>query len=478
MKSALSLLIVSSFLLAPFTGLSSVVARAAEDGGKAAISDISGGTAVTDLKQLDKGKWAPDTLTAIKSLIKKNAKKKASYVVFDWDNTCIYPDTEENLFIYQIENLAYKMTPEEFAYAFTHYTDVGVDGNLPIPTDNFDTTYYANTAGEPVNITKIAADCVSDYTYFYNNYRVMNPASAGNMTLAELQATPEFQDFKAKMWFTYGALYEAPFTINIDYTWIMYVMFPGFTSAEIKDLVVKATDWGLARESKKVYFDSPASLPGQAGAVSNTAAGNYWRNCMRLTPEIGGLWETFEDNKIKTYISTASLQDIIEAVATNPKYGYNLPENRVLGMRLKTDSEGRFLCEYDTSGGYTINSIGGKTDNIISILVSKYKANPILIAGDSDGDYPMMSELSGLNNVTMEDNKKPLQMILIINRLKKGNIGELCKIAAAQLDGTVPATTTKVMLQGRDENTGQWIPTEKTLKLGKVYSEENLKLLP
>jgi hypothetical protein len=423
---------------------------------------------------LNKGKWAPKTHDAIKKLIQENAGKKEAYAVFDWDNTCIYPDTEENLFIYQIENLAFKMTPDEFNYAFNHYTDTGRDTNLPIPKDPF-VAPYLSVDGKTINIDPITDDVVADYTYFYNNYRNLNPNAAGNLTLDQIKETDQFKDFKAKMWFTYSALYDS-FAINVSYTWIMYVMFPGLTADEARDLVVKASDWGMSRESKKVYFDSPTTLPGKAGAVSNTNAGNYFRNALRLTPEMGALIETMENNKIPVYISTASLQDIIDAVATHPKYGYNLPEGRVLGMRLKKDEKGRFLPEYDTTGGYTINSVDGKTVNINKILVPKFQANPIMIAGDSDGDYFMMTELSGVNGVKKANEYKPLKLILVVNRLKGGNIGAICKIADAQLSGNV-AGETMVVLQGRDENTGQWIPTEKTLKLGK-FGDENLKLLP
>ncbi len=410
----------------------------------------------------------------LEKLIKNNAGNKNAYAVFDWDNTCVYPDTEENLFVYQMENLAFKMTPEEFKYAFTHYTDTGSVENLAISNENF-VKPYLNVEGKPINISLIAEDCYNDYKFFYDNYKVMNPNAKGNLSLAEIKETDQFKDFKAKMWFTYSALYDS-FAINVSYTWIMYVMFPGFTSEEIRDLVIQASDWGLSRENTKVYFESPISLPGKAGAVSNKAAGNYYRNAMRISSDMGVLIAALEENGIPVYVSTASVQDIIDAVATSPKYGYNLPKDRVLGMRLKKDANGKFLAQYDTSNGYTINSVDGKTVNINNILVNKYKANPIMIAGDSDGDYYMITELSGLNGVKMSNNYEPLQLVLIINRLKGGNVGALCSIAAEQLTGKKSGATT-VVLQGRDENTGLWIPTEKTLKLGK-FGDDNLKLIP
>jgi hypothetical protein len=366
------------------------------------------------------------------------------------------------------------MTPDEFKYSFIHYADNGSRDNLQIPAGNF-VSPYSNANGKPININMIAEDCYNDYKYFYENYRGINTHSINNLSLDKLKQTDQFKDFKAKMWFTYSAL-ESSFSANTAYTWVMFVTYPGFTKQEISKLVVKAMDWGIKRESRKVYFDSPVTLPGKAGAVSNTNAGNYFCNTIRPTHEMGQLFKQLEKNKIHVHICTASMQDIIEVVATTPKYGYNIPKNRVMGLRLKKNAKGRFLPQYNFEGGYAINSLEGKATNINNILVSCYKANPMLIAGDSDGDYYMMTRLSGINGEKMINTYKPIQLILIVNRLKGGNIGKVCKIAAEQLSGENTGAT-RVVLQGRDENFGAWIPTEKTLKLGKS-GLENLKLLP
>jgi phosphoserine phosphatase len=425
-------------------------------------------------KEREISNWAPGTKAAIDSVIKKNAGNKSAYAVFDWDNTSIYADVQDNLFIYQLENLAFKMTPGEFRYSFTHYTDTGYKENLLIPSDNF-VSPYVNVDGKPININLIAEDCYNDYKYFYENYRKINPKSVNNLSLDKLKQTDQFKDFKAKMWFTYSAI-EDSFSPNAAYTWVMYVTYPGFTSEEVKKMVKQAMDWGIKRESKKVYFDSPASLLGKAGAVSNTNAGNYFCNTIRPTHEMGLLFKELEKNNVHTYICTASMQEIIETVATTPKYGYNLPQHHVLGLRLVKDAGGKFLPKYDISGGYTINSMAGKAVNINKILGAKYHANPVMIGGDSDGDYYMMTQLSGLAGEKMINDYKPLQLILVVNRIKGGKIGKICKIAADQLAGESAGATT-VVLQGRDENMGAWIPTEKTLKLGKSGTE-NLKLLP
>ena len=145
----------------------------------------------------DKSNWAPRTKAAIDSVIKINTGNKNAYAVFDWDNTSIYADVQDNLFIYQIENLLFRMTPDEFRYSFIHYADTGSKENLLIPADNF-VTPYLNTDGAPVNINLIAEDCYNDYKYFYDNYRKINSKSVNNISLDKLKQSERFKDFKSK----------------------------------------------------------------------------------------------------------------------------------------------------------------------------------------------------------------------------------------------------------------------------------------
>jgi len=421
-----------------------------------------------------KGNPSPSLQSAVENLIKNNAGNKNAYAVFDWDNTSVYGDVQETLLIYQLENLEFKMTPEQFEYSFTHYGETGHDKNLEIPSDNFDKS-YANTDGKPLNIEIMKKDCAGYYRYFYNNYRKMNPAAKGNISLAQLQKTDEYKDFIAKMWFTYAAIYKS-FSVNAAYTWVMYITAPGYTTSEFHKMVQRGIDWGVKRESKKVYYESPAGIKSEAGAVSNKAVGNYFINTIRMTPEMSSLFKLLMKNGINVYISTASFQEIVDVVATTPKYGYSLTNNHVYGLRLKKDANGKFLPEYDFSGNYTINSMDGKTININNILAAKYKSNPVMIGGDSDGDYYMITELSGLDGVKIKNSYPPVQLILVLNRVKGGNIGKICKIAAEQLDGKQTGAV-RVVLQGRDENKGVWVPEEKTLKLGDS-GEDHYKLVP
>ena len=78
--------------------------------------------------------------------------------------------------------------------------------------------------------------------------------------------------------------------------------------------------------------------------------------------------------------------------------------------------------------------------------------SPLFIAGDSNGDWNMMVDFKGIKR------------ILVVNRLKGGKkIGALSAEAAA----TIGKPNARVLLQGRNENTGLWMPTQYMLKLGR-----------
>ncbi|MDP4196944.1 MAG: haloacid dehalogenase-like hydrolase [Bacteroidota bacterium] len=403
--------------------------------------------------------WAANSKALIDKMIEENSAAKGAYAVFDWDNTSIFGDVEETLFLYQLDNLLFRMTPEEFKYSFTHYADDKTLGNLEIPNDSF-AKLYNDAEGHTVNISLIAKDCCDDFEFLYANSNRMNPKK-GKMSIDEIKQSEQYLDFKAKMWFTYNAIYNS-FNVNMAYSWILYVTAPGFTEKEYKKIIAKAIDNGMKSESKKLFFESPFALKGKGIKISNTCSGNYYKNAIRTTSEISGLFDKLMKNKIQVYICTASLQQVVETFATEKKYGYNLPLGHVLGMRLKKDANGKYLSQYDFSGNYMVNGFKGKSFNINNILVPKYNSNPVMVGGDSDGDYYMMTELSGLNAVKMINNYSPVQLVLVINRNKKGMIGQICSIAEDQMLSGKSSAPAKVVLQGRDETTGYWIPTEKT----------------
>ena len=383
---------------------------------------------------LTPGKWAPNTYKSMQKLIDENGIKspnynssKKPYVVFDWDNTAIMNDTEEALYQYQIENLAFKLTPEEMGAL--------VAKNVPAGAFLKD---YNNAAGQPVTLEALVADIVSSYKYIYENYIGFK----GLMSLEDIKKTDEYQDFRAKMWYAYEAIGDT-YGTKVSYTWVLF-FFKNMTTGEVEALAEKSNDYALGQAISRAKWVSPASLPGKAGVVGVSR----WTG-LRLTEEIADLMHTFRDNGIDVYICTASLEDVVGVFASNPKYGYKLPRANVIGMRLEKVND---VYQDTYKKDYPQTAEGGKTVVLKMLLADKKGYDPIFIAGDSNGDWNMMVDFKGIKR------------ILIVNRLRSGKkIGALSAEAAA----TIGKPDARVLLQGRNENTGLWMPTEYMLKYGR-----------
>jgi phosphoserine phosphatase len=351
---------------------------------------------------------------------------KPPYAVFDWDNTMVFLDVEEATLIYQLENLRFAMTPEQLAKAL----------RMAVPKTDF-VKDYNNAAGQPVNVDRAADDAVDSYRWIYANYAGMQ----GKLPLAEIKKNPHYSNFVTKVRYLYEAIGDS-FDVSVAYPWVLY-LFTGMNEAQIRGMVNETLAWQQTQPIEKVKWTSPASLPGKAGVVSVS-----WKNGLRLMPEMQELIHAFRAAGIDTWICTASFVDVIKEISSNPAYGYNNPADRVIGMELERDANGVVQTEFRR--GYAQTQQKGKTQAIERFLVSKYGYGPIFVAGDSEGDMNMMQDFA--------DTK----LVLIINRLKGKDIATLSKQAVASY-GQPDA---KVLLQGRNDNTGQFVASQAHVKFG------------
>lgn len=385
-----------------------------------------------DNTSLAENKWAPDTRARLQKLIDDNGIKssnydsnKKPYAVFDWDQTCIFNDTQESMFRYMINNLEFKATPEEFSVLI----------RKNIPKDNFSADYN-NKNGEPVNIDKIGADLDSDYKFLYDNY-----INGKKMSLDDIRNTDQFKDFQAK----YAYLYEAigsTFSADISYPWVLY-SFTGMTPEEVGAIAEKANDYALGREIATYTLTSPETMPGQAGVISLDG----YKDGLRVEPEMADLINVLMANGIDVYICSASHQNVVETFASLPKYTYNIPKENVIAMRTKVVN-GKLTSEYEDNWPQTQQQ--GKTEAIKLALVSKYGYGPVFVAGDSQGDYYMATDFP------------ETQLTLIINRLRTDDFAKLSLMAVEQ-KGKLDS---RYVMQGRDENKGEFRVEESTIKMG------------
>lgn len=383
---------------------------------------------------LDPGKWDPGTRARIQKMIDDNgtgsakySADKKPYAVFDWDQTCIFNDTEESLFRWMIENVAFKATPEQFAAATRN----------GIPKDNF-AEGFNNADGKPVSIDLIAADLDADYKFLYENY-----IKDGKKTLDEIRAAEEFIDFRAKLAYLYEAI-GGTFSADVSYPWVLY-LFVGMTEREVSDAAERANDAALHDSLDTYSLTSSAKLPGKAGVIKY---GGYKKG-LRLAPEMSNLMNVLRGSGFDVYVCSASHETVVRVFAGLPKYGYNVPPENVIAMRTKYEN-GKYLGEYDYSNDYPQTQQKGKSTAIEQALVSKYGYGPIFVAGDSQGDFNMSTEFADT------------QLTLLINRLRSDDFGKLGLKAVEQTG----SETARFVLQGRDENTGQFRPSASTIKMG------------
>ncbi|MGD8192003.1 haloacid dehalogenase-like hydrolase [Brevibacillus ginsengisoli] len=390
----------------------------------------------SEAQVLDYGKWAPRNYEVVQNLINENGVKSKSYnpgkkpyAVFDWDNTSIMNDTEEALLVYQMNNLMFKMTPEEFEKAIRTNVPAG-----PFSDD------FKTVDGKKVIFDDVVADVVSDYTYIYNHYKGLK----GSESLETVTNTDQFQDFRAKMFFMYEAI-NGTHGNAVGYHWVLY-LFDNMTVDEVQKMAEKSDDYALGNAIHTLTWTSPESMKGKAGVVTVEHVTG-----IRMTTEIRNLMNTLRSNGIDVYVVSASLEEVVEVFASNPKYGYSLPKENVIGMRLAMDAEGKFMPKAKDNWFLTVSH--GKTEVIKDQIAKTHGgAGPLLIGGDSKGDYEMMTEFP--------DTK----LRLIVNRVSGGTIGKASTLAAEQMKQPQP----QFILQGRDENTGEWRPSEETIKLGKT----------
>src|SRR5437899_2027483 len=256
---------------------------------------------------LDHAKWGKRNHQQLQALLTRNGSSSSSYnpkrrpyVVFDWDNTSIMNDTEEALLMYQINTLSFKLDPKEFSAIIRQNVPAG-----PFAAD------YKNAAGNVVDLESICSDIDGNYQYLYDNYEKFK----GNKKLEEIRETPQFQDFRAKLYYLYEAINDTH-GVNVGYPWVIY-FFTNMSVEEVQKLAEASNDHNLGLGLNKTKYTSPVALSGKAGVVSVTHF-----HGIRLCTEIATLMDAFRQSDIDVYVSTASLEDVVAVFATKPKYGY------------------------------------------------------------------------------------------------------------------------------------------------------------
>ena len=327
-----------------------------------------------------RGKWDPQVQTALNGLLSNCGE--GSYAVFDFDQTSIVHDISQALWVYQIEHLCFADAPiHDF-----------LDG-IPEPESlmpETETTY--------AEMGRVLSE----------EYKTMTTRVEAGESIESIWQSDVYLDFRARMCSLLEGMDEQ------RGSWVAFLWQPGllagYTEAEARALIHDAILEQLGRD--KLTVEQWLSPDGRWG-------GDVMRGIW-VSPEMKELYRCLQAANIDAYVCSASLELIVEALACDPVLGFGLPAERVFGLRF-VEGE-KLTAQFDSQYKQPIKE--GKVDCIKAYMAPAYgNTNPVLVAGDSNGDVPMLTAFSDMKH----------GLIIDVGRSETSAIGQLA--TQAKKDG-------------------------------------------
>lgn len=282
---------------------------------------------------LPRDAWTDEVYEALLKTISEAPED--SYAVFDFDNTTIINDISMTLMVYMVENLRFVFPKEE---AFKYFTAFLPDIDCQLK-------------GVGKSARELALTMSEDYAFLQDALKEQQ-----SLSLRQLQSTEQWKSLRDNL-----LLLNEGIENTFDYdTWCQWMpaLFSGMSYAELTALTKESVDYWMSRSE------------------------------LILPQESLHLIQALRRKGIDVYICSASLEAIVEAMACDPKYGLNFPEEKVFGIRLK---------DKETVGGafdedYQQTYLEGKVACINRFMRPEHGGkDPILVAGDSGGDLAMLT---------------------------------------------------------------------------------------
>lgn len=334
-------------------------------------------------KELAAGNWDARVRTQLNNLMAAQ-RDSDSYAVFDFDKTSIVHDVSQALWVYQVEHLRYADAPEH------NFLDGIPDASRELVSG--------------VTFADMGSMLEAEYE------RLIHMLGAGR-TLDQVHASDEYLDFRARM-ATLLARMDDVFGYEVSYLW-MPGLLAGYTEAEAREVVHEAVVDQLGKDKLEVQeWTSPD------GKWSQAVERGIW-----FSPEMKNLYHTLQANGITPYVCSASLELIVEVLACDPELGAGLPEEQVFGLRFVPGDT--LVAEYDPSYVQPIKE--GKVSCINTHMAPLHgNVGPVLVAGDSNGDVPMLTSFGNtVHGLIIDVGRSPESKIgkLAAQAREEGNKG-------------------------------------------------------
>lgn len=311
--------------------------------------------------KLAEGNWVPGIRECIDSVIDQYRGNTNAYVVFDFDLTCALSDVEHVVLGWYIDNLAFAFGPDDWESVFVRDFD-GSDRQLE--------------SGRPeLTVRNLVADC-SDL------HRKLLLMRTG-MPMDKVRLTKEFKAFASKCRYLRQTVSDN-WPAQVGYPWLKR-FYSRKCTTEFRSDVVAALDSASHGSFRRCWLQTPESVPGRAGCVK----ASYFDGFVVL-PEIKDLVRELRQAGIGIYVVSGSFHEIV-LVGAGERYGVGVPKDCVFGMRLQKDSCGGIVGNADQAAPLTWAA--GKPNVIRKFIAPRHGgSDPVMVVGDSNGDYAMLTE--------------------------------------------------------------------------------------
>lgn len=345
------------------------------------------------------------------------------YAVFDWDETAIVGNVQETLFHFMLEHFSFLLPADQFRHLLPMG---GSERHLP--------EQFKNLSGQPIIFSDLLQDILEDYRALAARYGHMPHP----LPREELADDPALQAFRARMVLYHHALRALHGEEAAQRGLIR--LLAGQTVQDVVGLTRAANEHALGQSIQRITWESPATRSGRSGAIRVTLT-----QSLRLTPEMADLFQIMQEQGIDPIICTSSLEESVAIFATSAEYGYNLRREHIFGARL---SRHKNLYGPTEEANYPFPFGVGKTA-IIHTQLARRKHAPLMIFAGEDSSGHLLSAFPDT------------QLCCLINRRQTADMQPFLQKAIQQRGTATP----RFVLQGRDENTGEWRPEEASIFL-------------
>jgi hypothetical protein len=313
--------------------------------------------------------------------------RSGDIAVFDWDNTCIFGDIGEAILRHQALHLEFKFGPEQLQEIIPDQAN-GID--------------HIHINGQVFPLRQVKEQIVSAYKKI-----------AGH-PITEICASAAHSDFSTGLLALNRGLEETPgIGCEFAYPWTINFL-RGFSPAEVRLLALRV-----------INSELQSNIENSTMSDSREHLLYRWTAGIRSFPEMADLAQGLKKAGCRVIISTASNPLFIETMTQRTGFA----AERVIGMGSQIENG---ILLGILAPGPEPNFGPGKAKN----LSRELDREPLLAAGDSSGDFEMLTAFPGT------------RLKLLIRRSQPGKMAALYKKALAG--------DPRYLLQNVDLNTGQF----------------------